>query len=242
MPIIFKLIGCGGITPPEIKKDISGKIGLKNIEPIFESTLESSELSQIKIIANQVTLTDDNTVNVPSDKIIIIYIFTNNNEIRNKLLKFFRDESPPKLEDAEIKFNNVQSKISEETSENTVDESTSRNIDVQESKRPVLDDETVMKINEKTVELFNKPNFRALLNIWLNEPSIFGDFFSYINKGDIVNIDIPEESKDKMFENEIKYLIEELKINKNPDSLRDVLRKYNGVLNFAIRDILPGVE
>ena len=52
----------------------AGKIGLKNIEPIFESTLESSELSQIKIIANQVTLTDDNTVNVPSDKIIIIYI------------------------------------------------------------------------------------------------------------------------------------------------------------------------
>jgi hypothetical protein len=73
----------------------------------------------------------------------------------------------------------------------------------------------------------------------LNEPSIFNDFFPYINKGDIVNIDIPEESKDKMFDDEIKYLNEDLGLNKSPDILRDILRKYNGVLNFTIREILP---
>jgi hypothetical protein len=190
-----------------------GTIELAEIEPMFKPVLDTSDFSNIKFISNQITFTNDIKVEIPSDKPLVIYIFTTIQEIKNKLLKLF-DESIPQLEMV-------------------------KNIDVEEKKNPVLDNETVDKINKKTIELFNKPNFKVLLNIWLNDPSIFNDFFPYINKGDIVNIDIPEESKDKMFDEEIKYLNEDLGLNKSPDVLRDILRKYNGVLNFTIREILP---
>jgi len=218
MSVIFKLIGCGGLNPPELKKDFSETIELKNIHSIFESILDSSELLNTKFIANQITLTNDSIIKISSDKIITIYVFTNIQETKSKLLKLFQNS------------NNL-----EETSSKEI----SKNIDVEEIKNPILDDEIVMKINMKTIELFNKPNFKVLLNIWQNDPSVFNDFFPYINKGDIINIDVPEDAKDKMFENEIKYLIEDLNINKSPDILRNILRKYNGVLNFTIRELLP---
>jgi hypothetical protein len=223
MSVIFKLVGCGGLKPPEIKKNFSETIELKNIHSIFESILDSSELINTKFIANQITLTNDSKINVSSDEIIIIYVFTTLQESKNKLLKLFKPSNFEKNNDTE-----EVSKID-----------ISKNIDVEEIKNPVLDNEIVMKINEKTIELFNKPNFKVLLNIWQNDPSVFNDFFPYINKGDIINIDVPEESKDKMFEDEIKYLTEELNIKKSPEFLRNVLRKYNGVLNFTIREVLP---
>jgi len=217
MSIIFKLIGCGGVNPPELKISFLGNIGLKDIQPMFKPILDDTEISNIKFISNHITLTDSTIIEIQSDKVCTIYVFTTIDETKEKLLKLFNNEQP-------------QSKPHH------------KNIDVEEIKKPVLDNETVIKINKKTIELFNKPNFKVLLNIWLNDPSIFNDFFPYINKGDIVNIDIPEESRDKMFEDEIKYLTEELGIKKNPDILREVLRKYNGVLNFTIREILPSVE
>lgn len=219
MSIIFKLIGCGGVNPPELKTSFLGNIGLKDIQPMFKPILDDTEISNIKFISNHITLTDNTIIEIASDKICTIYVFTTIDEIKGKLLKLFKNIQPEPQ-----------------------DQPHHKNIDVEEIKKPVLDNETVININKKTIELFNKPNFKALLNIWLNDPSIFNDFFPYINKGDIVNIEIPEESKEKMFEDEIKYLTEELGIKKNPDILRDVLRKYNGVLNFTIREILPSVE
>jgi len=234
MSVIFKLIGCGGSNPPELKKDFSDTIGLKDIYPIFEKILDSSELSNIKFIANQITLKDDIKLEISSDKIITMYVFTSIQEIKMKLLKFFKNNNEEELDEDE-------DEDEDEKPEDPSKTNILKNIDVIEEKKPILDDETVLKINKKTIELFNKPNFKILLNIWLNEPSIFSDFFPYINKGDIVNINVPEESKDKMFENEIKYL-NEIGINKSPEIMRDILRKYNGVLNFTIREILPSIE
>jgi hypothetical protein len=213
MTLIFKLIGCGGINPPELKTQFLGTIGLAEIEPMFKPVLDTSDFSNIKFISNQITFTNDIKIEIPSDKPLVIYIYTTVQEVKIKLFKLF-NESMPQLEMV-------------------------KKIDVEEKINPVLDNDTVDKINKKTIELFNKPNFKVLLNIWLNDPSIFNDFFPYINKGDIVNIDIPEESKDKMFDEEIKYLNEDLGLNKSPDVLRNILRKYNGVLNFTIREILP---
>ena len=89
----------------------------------------------------------------------------------------------------------------------------------------------------KIIELFRKENFKKLVDIWLNEPDIFKEFFRYINTGNIVNIDIPEESKDKMFEDEIK-IIKEIGISKPDDEILQVMRLYNGQLNFVLRDLL----
>jgi hypothetical protein len=89
----------------------------------------------------------------------------------------------------------------------------------------------------KIIELFRKENFKKLVDIWLNEPDIFKEFFRYINSGNIVNIGIPEDSKDKMFEDEIK-IIKEVGINKPDEEILQVMRLYNGQLNFVLRDLL----
>ena len=209
MPIIFKLIGCGSSSPIELKKDIVGNIKLNDMESIFP-ILDSSDIPNIRFIANKVPMTSDTLIEINSEELLVIYIFTNILDIQNKLLKIFIKEELPSVKNTDIE---------------------------EERKNPILDDETVLKINKKTIELFSNPNFRKLLDIWQNDPNVFSDFFPYINKGNIVNIDIPENSKDKMFDEEIKHL-NELGINKNSDILRDCLRKYNGNLNFTIREIL----
>jgi hypothetical protein len=84
MSIIFKLIGCGGMSPPEIKINFQGKIGLKDIQPMFKPILDDTEISNIKFISNHITLTDSTIIEIQSDKVCTIYVFTTIDETKEK--------------------------------------------------------------------------------------------------------------------------------------------------------------
>jgi hypothetical protein len=208
MSILIKLVGCGNAL--EMKKEMQGKFGLKEIESILEELgFDAEEIKGIKIISNAKDLrNEENKDFVFEEPDSTVFIFTTIADIKQKLIKAFDKDS------------------------------INKEIEIEEpDKNPVLDEATATKINMKIIELFRKENFKKLVNIWLNEPDIFKEFFRYINSGNIVNIDIPEDSKDKMFEDEIK-IIKELGINKSDEEILQVMRVYNGQLNFVLRDLL----
>jgi hypothetical protein len=208
MSILIKLVGCGNAL--EMRKEMQGKFGLKEIESILEELgFDAEEIKGIKIISNAKDLrNEENKDFVFEEQDSTVFIFTTIADIKQKLMKAFDKDS------------------------------INKEIEIEEpEKNPVLDEEVATKINMKIIELFRKDNFKKLVDIWLNEPDIFKEFFRYINTGNIVNIDIPEDSKDKMFEDEIK-IIKEVGINKPDDEILQVMRLYNGQLNFVLRDLL----
>lgn len=208
MSILIKLVGCGNAL--EMKKEMQGKFGLKEIESILEELgFDTEEIKGIKIISNAKDLRNEENKDFVFEELdSTVFIFTTIPDIKQKLIKAFDKDS------------------------------INKEIEIEEpEKNPVLDEEVVTKINMKIIELFRKDNFKKLVDIWLNEPDIFKEFFRYINTGNIVNIDIPEHSKDKMFEDEIK-IIKEVGINKPDDEILQVMRLYNGQLNFVLRDLL----
>jgi hypothetical protein len=208
MSILIKLVGCGNAL--EMRKEMQGKFGLKEIESILEELgFDAEEIKGIKIISNAKDLrNEENKDFVFEEPDSTVFIFTTITDIKQKLIKAFDKDS------------------------------INKEIEIEEpDKNPVLDEATATKINMKIIELFKKENFKKLVDIWLNEPDIFKEFFRYINSGNIVNIDIPEDSKDKMFEDEIK-IIKEVGINKSDEEILQVMRLYNGQLNFVLRDLL----
>jgi hypothetical protein len=208
MSILIKLVGCGNAL--EMRKEMQGKFGLKEIESILEELgFDAEEIKGIKIISNAKDLrNEENKDFVFEEQDSTVFIFTTIADIKQKLMKAFDKDS------------------------------INKEIEIEEpEKNPVLDEEVATKINMKIIELFRKENFKKLVDICLNEPDIFKEFFRYINTGNIVNIDIPEDSKDKMFEDEIK-IIKEVGINKPDEEILQVMRLYNGQLNFVLRDLL----
>ena len=208
MSILIKLVGCGNAL--EMRKEMQGKFGLKEIESILEELgFDAEEIKGIKIISNAKDLrNEENKDFVFEEPDSTVFIFTTITDIKQKLIKAFDKDS------------------------------INKEIEIEEpDKNPVLDEATATKINMKIIELFRKDNFKKLVEIWLNEPDIFKEFFRYINSGNIVNIDIPENSKDKMFEDEIK-IIKEVRINKSDEEILQVMKLYNGQLNFVLRDLL----
>jgi hypothetical protein len=208
MSILIKLVGCGNAL--EMRKEMQGKFGLKEIESILEELgFDAEEIKGIKIISNAKDLrNEENKDFIFEEPDSTVFIFTTIADIKQKLIKAFDKDS------------------------------INKEIEIEEpDKNPVLDEATATKINMKIIELFRKDNFKKLVDIWLNEPDIFKEFFRYINSGNIVNIDIPENSKDKMFEDEIK-IIKEVGINKSDEEILQVMKLYNGQLNFVLRDLL----
>jgi len=208
MSILIKLVGCGNAL--EMRKEMQGKFGLKEIELILEELgFDAEEIKGIKIISNAKDLRNEENKDFVFEEIdSTVFIFTTIADIKQKLIKAFDKDS------------------------------INKEIEIEEpDKNPVLDEATATKINMKIIELFRKENFKKLVDIWLNEPDIFKEFFRYINSGNIVNIDIPEDSKDKMFEDEIK-IIKEVGINKSDEEILQDMILYNGQLNFVLRDLL----
>lgn len=221
MLLIFKLVGCGKLI--EIRKNITGNIGLKECcNILIEYGLSEDDFKSIKIIANGKDLNNDDMKDFifkdETDFELNIYIYTNVIQMKEKLVEIFNKEKTDKEEE--------------------VDKELTKEIKIEEpEKNPKLDDEVVKKINQKTIELFKNDNFKKLVQIWNSDSNIYKEFFKYINKGDIVNIDIPEEAKEKDFKEEILEL-RNLGIDKEETELINILRLYNGQLNLVLRQIL----
>lgn len=244
MPILFKLVGVVNLDSkvPEIKKDIVGSISLSDIKQIFKDYgLNEEELEQIKFVANSETIkTNDKTFLISNDNEFVIFVFSAISYIRAKLISIFPKNSINILdnennEKVNINNNNSNEKIS--VSKKETDNELLKKIDSPEVNIiPVLTEEIINKMNEETSKLFESEDFKHLIRIYYTNQDVMKTFFSFINNGDIVKMDIPKDSS-KTFEEEIKIL-KSLGITENDDAIKDCLKVFNGHLNLSLRTLL----
>ena len=91
MPIIFKLVGHINSNALEIKREITGIVKFSSIISIFELYGISSEsFEHIRFVIDSETIKDDTKIfKVSNDYNLIVFVFTSNKEIKEKLIEIF---------------------------------------------------------------------------------------------------------------------------------------------------------
>ena len=91
MPLILKLIGLSDNKEYIIKENYSGEVNINAFSKILLTwNFNNDEIDQIKIIKNG-SLINDNIYIITSETFEIFFIFTANNEIKNKLKYIFEN-------------------------------------------------------------------------------------------------------------------------------------------------------
>jgi hypothetical protein len=224
MPILFKLIGCNNTKPIEIIRAFTGELRLSNIHSIFEIYgLMSQDLEEIKFVGNSESIkTNDKVFLINEKENFVIFVFTSNKEVKEKLISIFSDngEKIPLLIKKEV----------------IIDEELTKSIDTKEIDIVhELDDKTVNNMNIKTIKLFNNPDFKHLVRIYYSNQDIMKEFFSYIVSGDITKLTVNKTEKN--YEDEIQIL-QSLGITDSTENIQKCLESVNGHLNLALRLLL----
>lgn len=226
MPLIFKPVATTGDKKYQIKKDIIGDIKLEDIFSIFEIYgLTKEDLLNVKFVANSETFkNNDKVYKIDENEILNIFVFSPTKEIRDKLENIF------------IKYNtNVET---EKKVSINVDTFIQQNIDTPvEDETPILDDETVKKINENSIKLFENEDFKNLVRIYYSNQDIMKTFLNFIVHGDIVKLNIPTNNLNKSYENEI-MMLQSLGIKESNDEIIKYLNMFNGHVNLTLRALL----
>jgi hypothetical protein len=249
MPVIFKLVGGINSKVLEIRRDMVGVLRLSNITAIFEIYgLSSDELENVRFVAHNETIkTNDKVFNVSSDDNFVVFVFSAVKEVKEKLIIIFSqnatnkdDESVPVLTQTRPLIGTIQdsttlnkfTKVDEKP-----DEEMTHPIDAEENNiEPVLDDAIVAEINIQSAKLFENEDFKHLVRIYYTNQDVMKKFFSFINNGDIVKIEIPQDSS-KQYEEEIQIL-KSLGITETNEQIKQCLIAFNGHLNLTLRALL----
>lgn len=238
MPVTFKLVG-GTINSNvlEITRDMIGSLRLSNIQSIFQIYgLTEDEIKEVKFVTNSVGLKDnDQAIEITKETNCIIFVFSAKSEIKEKLMTIFKENCT----NSESKKINITNTNTDEEEEEEVDSELTKPIDEENQNNdaiPVLNDETVMKLNEKTVKLFQSDDFKSLVRIYYKNQDTMKTFFNFISNGDIVKFKIPEQT-DKNYEKEIQ-MIKSLGVEETDENIKNTLLGFNGHLNLSLRALL----
>jgi hypothetical protein len=107
-------------------------------------------------------------------------------------------------------------------------------IDIEQKTLP--DSVNIDDVNQKTIKLFEEPDFVKLFQIYLHKPVLFKQFYTYISNGNIPqNIEMVNNSNN----NESNLLfIKNLNLGFSDEQINESLMKTNNHLNFSIRYLL----
>ena len=267
MSIIFKLVGHVNSCVLEIKHDISGIVKLSSIISIFKNyDISQESFEYIKFVIESETLKDDSKFFQISNDNLIIFVFTTNEVIREKLIKIFLENkiNINNLLQVDKELANTVVDILEQVDEELTkpDNNNSENVDeeltkpdndiseqvdeeltkpvvdkIYEEQIPELSQEIINTINIKTAKLFENEDFKHLIRIYYSNPDILKTFLNFVSQGDIVKMNIPIISEEKDYSFEIEML-KSLGINESDDTIKQVLGSFNGHLNLSLRVLL----
>ena len=263
MPIIFKLVGHINSNALEIKREITGIVKFSSIISIFELYGISSEsFEHIRFVIDSETIKDDTKIfKVSNDYNLIVFVFTSNKEIKEKLIEIFLkneisifddnpisifdDESNPIVNDNPISiFDDESNSIVDDIpipifdNDSCDEELTKPLVDkIQEDENTELSKEIIESNNIKTAKLFENKDFKHLIRIYYSNPDVIKTFLNFVSHGDIIKISIPIISEEKDYLDEIGML-KSLGINESDDFIKSVLNRFNGHLNLSLRVLL----
>lgn len=213
MPLVFKLVGYNVDNKHyEIRDPFNGPINLTLLYELFKvwGILED-EMNHIKFITDSEQIKDLDKcflVNDVEDR--IIFVFTSNNNLIQKLYNIFVKEGKLKevltfnLDKKQNSSGNIFSlSQSQSDQHNTTDTDTEPIVIVKQKTPdpeicqpltqtiipdliPILTLDIINNINIKTVSLFSDPDFKNLIGIYIRRPELFSTLAKYIQHGTVI--------------------------------------------------------
>lgn len=263
MPLVFKLVGYTADKKHyEIKDPFSGPINLKLLFELYKLWgLTDNEIVNIKFITDSEQIKNpEKCFNVRDDEDRVIFVFTANAAIRQKLHEIFIREG------CEIqivtKTNNTDDTNTHTTNTNTNTSSVTYPVYVQPATPdseicqpitqvvkpdpiPVLTQEIVDTMNVKSVSLFSDQDFRNLISIYIRKPELFSVVAKYVQNGNVIEESLGPVLTTDMLSDDVlaqyKKLSQEVKnlgITNSDEMIMSRLIKYSGHLNLTVRSLL----
>jgi hypothetical protein len=250
MPLVFKLVGYTADRKHyEIRDSFNGPINLKLLYELYKVWgLTEDEISNIKFITESEQIKNpEKTFLVKDDEDRIIFVFTSNASIREKLHKIFVKEG--------IEVQIVKATSSEPVHEIPIVYAQPTSPDpeictqvtqvVKQDPIPILTPDVIDTMNVKSVSLFADPDFKNLISIYLRKPELFSVIAKYVQTGNvieeslgpIVTVDMLEDSVLTNYKTLCTH-IKNLGINYPDDVIMSRLIKYSGHLNLSVRSLL----
>jgi hypothetical protein len=232
MPIVFKLVGMSSEGKSyEIKDAYVGNITLKMLYDLFKSQgVTNEELDNIKFIIDTKQMQNfDQEYTIKQDESRTIFVFTNNEDIRKKLLMFFSKvgsevgNHQPQVKNCELlkPLTDIAPEV------------------------PILTDEMINTMNQRTVKLFNDPDFIFLIKIIKTKPELLGTALQFVQHGTIVhealhNVktinDLEHDELEKY--KTIALYFNQFELQFSEEDILKRLIKFNGIINLTLRSLL----
>ncbi len=258
MPLVFKLVGYTADKKHyEIKDPFNGPINLKLLFELYKVWgLTDEEISNIKFITDSEQIKNpEKSFLVKDDEDRVIFVFTSNATIRQKLHEIFIREG------SEVQIGTKASTTptttySNYTNETPVAYAQPANPDpeictpitqiAKPDPIPVLTQEVIDTMNVKSVSLFADEDFKHLISIYMRKPDLFSVLAKYVQNGNVIEeslgpVQTPDMLADEVLAN-YKKLCQEIKnlgITSYPDEvIMEKLIKYSGHLNLTVRALL----
>ena len=238
MPIIIKLVGY--LPDKQFYEIRDNFVGVFSIELIHKLLLlwefTPDDISKIKFIMDSEQLKSyEQKFEVSATDIKIIFVFTQDQDVRSKLCTVFMREGHV-----------VQASQghTQEITEKKVDAEISQPIPIPEETRPNLNPEIINEINLKAINLFQDSDFKKLIGIYINRPELFNTVLRYIQHGNIVKELKTQTTLDQLTDDQREHyskLLEQVRgldLQVSDDLIMIKLIKYSGHLNLAVREIL----
>jgi len=238
MPIIIKLVGY--LPDKQFYEIRDNFIGIFSIELIHKLLLmwklTTDDINKIKFIMDSEHLKSyEQKIEVSATDIKIIFVFTQDHEVRSKLCTIFMHEGHV-----------VQSSQDQpqETTEKKADPEICQAISIPEETKQKLTPELITEINSKAINLFQDNDFKKLIGIYINRPELFNTVLQYIQHGNIVKELKTHTTLDQLSDEQRNHylkLLEQVRgldLQVSDDLIMIKLIKYSGHLNLAVREIL----
>ena len=245
MPLILKPVGFSKVKY-EIRDDhFIGKITLKILYQLFITWgIPEDEITYVKFITKYQQIKDsDIVININKDENHIIIVFTTNSVIKEKLIEIFIKEGTQIID--EEPNNTVNNYDNSNKLENPNPEICTPITQVIKSDPiPVLTPEIIDTMNIKSVSLFEDPDFKNLISIYMRKPELFSTMAKYLQNGNVIEESFNSTKLSDISDDiKIKYQvlcnkINNLGVNYPDDIIMERLFKYSGHLNLTLRSLL----
>ena len=213
-----------------VEKKITDESELDKIKKEFKS-----DFSELKLIYDKHPINAEKEYVIEQDKVMSVYVFTSNLDIRKKYHEIFQEYGTLLKEINEKKEEKKEPELDKKLEEKLEDED------------DVLSDEQVIESNSDIVNLFKDSDFINLIRIYKNKPDLFDYLSSYVSCGDILSNSSDEETSNGSNPEEFKYneslsslekILKEINIEYNVDDIKKLLEDYSGFINIPLRYIL----
>ena len=249
MPVTFRFFFENNLWT--LRDEYDGTLSLNQLIPVFNGyNFSTDEFNNIKFLnGGKQMIFDKEYHQTPNG--INIFIVTDNDYLRIKLLQLFRLRGQnetigkPKSENRhneELPETTVENPIIKLMESNSPASGTRGQVSLGSDPASGMRGPIIQEINKKTIELFKNEDFKHLIRIYKTNPDLFATFEQYIQHGNILRCDdLSDKSKEVIsedtFTSELEY-INSLNLDIPKDKIIHVLNLYNGHMNLTLRHLL----